>query len=162
MVLAAALACAAVTLSQVFSAPAGVHAAVDPSETVAALSARLTGRPGTVVSADLPAVCAQRDDWGCADVHGNVIYLRGDLLVYLNRISAGEYVQPYLGAQAVMTFAHEARHVRGTLDEAVAETWAYWHAPVIARLLGATRRWTADMRRWLGHWADLSLLRRAA
>lgn len=118
------------------------------------VAAMLTGRPGTQISTDL-SMCprfAGRGSIGCADIPGNVIHLEAGQVGLLERLAASQRVQPYLGALALLAFCHEARHVRGTIDERVAERWAVWHAPIVARLLGASYDWTQAMRRWIPYW----------
>lgn len=116
---------------------------------VLAVAAMLTGRPGTQLSTDMTVCPDHSADFGCADLRGNVIHMRPYLAAMLTNLDS---VQPYQAAAAVYTFAHEARHVRGTMSERVAERWAIYHAPVVARLLGASPEWVARMRPWVRWW----------
>lgn len=122
---------------------------------VLAVAAMLTGRPGTQV-ADLTG-CGPRVD-GCADIAGNVIHLDPSLELLLERAATA---QPYLVAQAVLVFGHEARHLHGTgyapgsrRDEAACDRWAAAHLYRIARLLGASDRRARAMLRWVPWWQE--------
>lgn len=144
--------CVAVTIAVVVVVvlvfpTSGWAAAPYRSDRVDALAERLTGRVGTTVVGQLPAECA--GDYGCADIDGNRIYMRGDLLVTLDRTAT---MQPYLAALAVFVFCHEARHVRGTYNERVADAWAISHVYRVARLLGADDQRAWWILRWARFW----------
>lgn len=117
---------------------------------VLTVAAMLTGRPGTQLADNTvcPVVYGQKA-YGCADIPGNVIHIRNDLMWMLPKL---EQTQPYQAALAVLVFCHEARHVRGTTDERIAERWAVAHAVTVARLLGASRAWAERMRPWIRWW----------
>ena len=106
----------------------------------------MSGRPGTQIQ-DL-SVCP-KGVYGCADIQGNIIHMRPDLAAMLPRLNE---IQPYQAALAVIVFCHEAKHLTGLLDERITQRWAVYHAPIIARLLGATKEWVARMRPWLKWW----------
>lgn len=113
---------------------------------VTEVASMLTGRPGTQV---VPDVSAQPEDWGYADIPGNIIHLRPDLAALLNDVTVG---QPFQVARAVLLYCHEARHVRGTRSERIAELWALHHVYVVSRLLGAPPARARAINRWAPYW----------
>lgn len=117
---------------------------------VLAVAAMLTGKPGTqiVPNGDCPIIEHQLAD-GCADIQGNVIHMRPDLAAMLTHLST---TQPYQSSWAVYVFCHEARHVRGTTNEKVADRWALAHVYRVARLLGASDKQARRMLYWLPWW----------
>ena len=119
---------------------------VAPAPAVVDAAVRMTGRSDAAVVSD---VSVQPSDYGYADISGGIIHLRGYLLAMLND---PERAQPYQAALAVLIFCHEARHVRGTQNERVAERWAVAHAYRAARLLGASEQWSRAMLRWIPYW----------
>lgn len=122
-------------------------ALLSPATLVNAVAGQMTGRPGTQVSIDM-SVC-EPDVYGCADIAGNVIHVEPSVMFVLNRLAAKAKVRPSVGALALLVFCHEARHVRGTRSESVAERWAVANAPVAARLMGASKSWIERMRPWV-------------
>lgn len=117
--------------------------------TLLIVAALLSGRPGTQVDFDM-TVCA-KTSIACADVPRNAMHLRGDQFVYLYKLVEHRPVQPYLGALAVLSFCHEAGHLRG-LGERGAEKFAVQQSYDAALLLGASPRWARAMRRWIPFW----------
>ena len=118
--------------------------------TILIAASMLTGRPGTVVSTDM-TVCPATA-YGCADIRGNVIHMRPDLVQYLNLVVEGRPASGYMTALAAFVFGHEARHVRGTYSERVADAWAKSHAVTIVRLLGGERLWAVSLRPLVALW----------
>lgn len=113
------------------------------------VAAMFTGHPGTQVSTDM-SMC--KGDYGCADISGHVIHMQGDLVEYLNWVARGKPADPRLTALAVFVFCHEARHVRGTTNEWVADQWAKSHSVTALRLLGASKPWAVSLRPLVWLW----------
>ncbi len=115
-----------------------------------AVAAMLTGRTGTAVSTDMH-VCPA--DLGCADIPGNIIHLQPRFLSSLGDIADADQ---WSACRAILVFAHEARHVRGTRNESTASAWAKSHVYRVARLLGASDSWARGITRYASFQTILS------
>lgn len=129
--------------------------------TTTTVASQLTGRPGTVVVSDMSAP-RQQDDYGYADVAGNIIHMQPWIVSFLNRIEMHDRtLAPSSAALAVFVLCHEARHIRDlTLidrestpeDEEIADKWAKYNAYSTARHLGASKAQADKMRKWINYW----------
>jgi len=118
---------------------------VEPGQSYDGESQRISSAAGVLVNKEVHTHCDNElVAAGMADIPGRDMWIYGAYCDYLE----DDLYEPEVEGAALITVAHEARHLRGYYNEAKVECWALQQTDDLARIMGYSDEQIPELVMW--------------